>query len=349
MLVHLTGMSPRTASQRTRERVTFAGLLERLLHASGHEVDRQPYLDTEPDPNLVMVGLASALSPGATYALAGLEAIGRAIDHGTPVLLFVDDPMLSKIKASAKSVVRDSNRLWSDFLASKRIRQSRTPTARQKWYIRGAIEVLAGDEWPTVLTPMHGWAMQDQMMSVLIPKRLGVTTDVIPIDPSAAMGIDLDSAEKPAQAKIWVTDSHYSKDTLKPERVRWPVVPINSTAMVSPQDVYGAARGVHQGLVGGCPGWWTPTPLYAAQAGAAYLMDQADQNLTGQISPYYLTADDVEAKGPDQHEVLVENQRHYLKEHTWNRDDLFSRLADVTGSTSSFARQATRTPTSGTS
>lgn len=348
MLIHLTGMSPRTASERTRERVTFAGLLERLLYATGHQVDRRPYLDTEPD--LAMVGLASVLSPGATYALAGLETLGRAVDDGIPVLLFVDDPMLSKIRASAKSVTRDASRLWSDYLVSKRIRQSRTLTARQKWHIRGAIEVLSEHEWPPVLVPMHAWGAQDPMMSVLIPKRLGVTTDIIPLDVSSAlMAVDLYPATKQAQAKIWVTDSHYSKNTLKAERVRWPVVPINSTAMESPEHVYGAARGVHQGLVGGCPGWWTPTPLFAAQAGAAYLMDQDDQNLTGQISPYYLTADDVEANGRVQHEVLVENQRHYLKEHTWNLDDLLLRMADVIGSTSSFVRQDTRTPTSGTS
>jgi hypothetical protein len=348
MLIHLTGMSPRTASQRTREHLTFAGLLERALTVEGHKVDRRPYLDTEPD--LVIVGVTSMISPGATYALAGLEAIGHAIDCSLPLMLFVDDPMLPKTKAAAKSVLREPERLWTEYLLSKRIRQSRDPDSKQKWHIRAGIELLAQEQWPVVLVPMHTWGVIDRMNAVLLPKRLGIVSDVVALDVTAVLGLDLTpSSPRKPQANIWVTDSHYSKAVLPHGRASWPVVPINSTAMPDPADVYATARGVHQGLVGGCPGWWTPTPLYAAKANAAYLMDQDEQNLTGTDSPYYVTADDIEAMNSPGHELLVERQRAYLKDTAWSLESLLSTLEDVIGSTGSFELQAMRGPTSGTS
>ena len=105
-----------------------------------------------------MVGVTSPLSPGATYALVGLEAIGRALQDGTPLLLFVDDPALDKTRSGAASALRDPDRLYShvpDEQAGQSDPRTRTPgsgTASLQ-----AVEMLAGEYWPTTLLPMHPW------------------------------------------------------------------------------------------------------------------------------------------------------------------------------------------------
>ena len=343
MLIHLTGMSPRTASPRAREQFTLAGLLEQVLVAEGHAVDRDLYVNGTPD--FVIVGVTSPISPGATYALSGLEAIGAAIEDETPLLLFVDDPDLPKTKAGSASAHRDNRRLYTDYLMGKRIRETRKVTLTQQRRISTAVEVLASDTWPEVLVPLHAWA---QGSETSVAKQLGVVSDVTGVDLTAVVALmsgetrfNIPSQPRAHLYAPWFTDTRFSSAALEQRRVARPVIPINSAHMDDPAFVYSVAVGVHQGVVGGFPGWWTPTPFFAAQAHTVHLMDLADQELTGTHSPYYITADYVEGLSEVQHWQLVQDQRDYLKETTWSLDDLSSLIGGVLGLTSSFKPRAT--------
>ena len=64
-------------SRRAREQMTFARTLETALRGMGHQVYRGP--EEPSDPELVLAGVTSALSPASSYALIGLEQIGWAI------------------------------------------------------------------------------------------------------------------------------------------------------------------------------------------------------------------------------------------------------------------------------
>lgn len=326
-------------SQRAREKITFARLLEAALVEEGHTVLRHPLVDENAD--LVIVGVTSALSPAATYALSGLEMIGRALEADTPLLLFADDPALGKTRYGATSARDKPDRLYTDYLMAKRVRSSATVSLEQRRMIRQAIWMLAGERWPTVLLPLHPWARTE-----LLSKKLGIVSDVAPLDVSSLMNLP-DPAPPHEQAQMWLTDRHYSSRMLEPGRTGWPVVPINSRDLDNPTDVYAAVCGVHQGLIADCPGWWTPTPQYVATAGAVYLMDGGENNLVGSGTPYYLTPDYVESLGLPYE--LAESQRDYLKEAMWDRSTLSSRLADVTGSNNSSQTPDTKTPTSATS
>jgi hypothetical protein len=331
--IHITGMSPRMVSQRARERVTFARTLEHALTGMGHELRRGS--DDPWDAELVIGGVTSALSPGATYALVGLEHIGRALSDGTPLLLFVDDPDLGKTRSAAESALRDTSRLYSDYLMSKRVKQSRSPGTRAQVCISMAIETLASETWPPVLVPLHPWGS-----AAIAAKRLRITSDVVPVDVSAAVELPV-PGPRPAQAEVWLTDRHYSPDQLEPERVRWPVIPIDSTTMPDPVKVYGVARGVHQGAIDRMPGWWTPTPLYVAHARTVYLCDAEEGRTIGPDSPYYLTPDYVEACNSAGHELLAERQREHLKETMWTSETLSSSLTDSIGRVSNYVTRAT--------
>src|SRR4051794_14871079 len=115
-------MSPRMVSQRAREQVSFARTLEQALLGMGQQVYRGP-VDIGPT-DLILGGVSSPIAPGATYALVALERIGQALAEGTPMLLFVDDPRLDKIRSGALSVLRNYERLYTPFLMSKRVKQS---------------------------------------------------------------------------------------------------------------------------------------------------------------------------------------------------------------------------------
>jgi hypothetical protein len=339
MRIHITGMRPRMVSQRTRERVTFAGALEQALSGLGHEVHRGPGDTSTAD--LVLGGVSSALSPGATYALVGLEHIGRALLDDTPLLLFVDDPDLHQTRAAAQSALRDLDRLYSPYLMSKRVKQSRNLDETQRTRINAALTVLAEEVWPPVLVPLHPWAD-----AAIAAKRLRIVSDVLPVDVSSVVDLPALPSARTAQAQVWLTDQHYSAELLEPTRVSWPVIPINSATMPDPVAVYAVVRGVHQGAIPRMPGWWTPTPLYVARAHTVYLCDSEESSAIGVDTPYYLTSDYVEVCNNRGHEMLVEDQATYLKETMWNSDTLSSALADSIGRVHSSRKRATARPTS---
>jgi hypothetical protein len=340
--IHITGMSPRMVSPRARERMTFARTLELALTELGHEVHRGS--DDPWDAELVLGGVTSALSPGSTYALTGLVAVGETMRRDVPLLLFVDDPDLGKTRSAAESALRDTSRLYSDYLLGKRVRSSRNPDVRAQVSISTAIEMLATEEWPPVLVPLHPWASQ-----AIAAKRLRVTSTVLPIDVSPVVEVVPAPAPVDGPAQMWLTDRHYSPEVLEQDRVRWPVVPIDSTTMTMPPLVYAVARGVHQGAIHRMPGWWTPTPLYVASAGTLYLCDSEESSAIGVDSPYYLTPDLVEALDSGVHRDLAGAQANHLKETTWSLDDLLSQLTDAIGLASSFAKPDTSRVASGTS
>lgn len=326
-------------SPRARERVTFARTLELALTELGHEVHRGS--DDPWDAELVLGGVTSALSPGSTYALSGLAHIGRTLNREVPLLLYVDDPDLSKTRSAAESALRDTTRLYSDYLLGKRIRSSRNPDIRTQVQISTAIEMLASEDWPPVLVPLHPWAS-----SAIAAKRLRVTSAVVPVDVSPMVEVVDPPAPVTGPAAMWLTDRHYSAEVLEQDRVSWPVVPINSATMMMPSLVYAVARGVHQGVIPRMPGWWTPTPLYVAAANTVYLCDSEESSAIGVDSPYYLTPDVVEALDDGVHRLLAGQQRDYLKETMWSSETLSSTLADLIGRVSSFEKLATSSPES---
>jgi hypothetical protein len=192
--------------------------------------------------------------------------------------------------------------------------------------------------------PLHPWASP-----AIAAKRISIFSEVVPLDVSSAIELPpLVHVHAAAPAKLWLTDRHYSPHVLEPERVNWPVIPINSATMADPAKVYSVARGVHQGAIERMPGWWTPTPLYVAHARTVYLCDTDEGRAMGVTSPYYLTPDDVEWLGDLVHHDLAAAQAAHLKETMWNSDTLSSVLADSLGRVRSSKKPATRTATSRT-
>jgi hypothetical protein len=323
-------------SERAREQVTFARTLEVALRQMGHEVRRGPDNDTW-DSELVVAGVTSALSPASSYALVGLEYIGWALDQKMPLLLFVDDPDLNKTRAAAQSAQRDLDRLYAPYLMSKRVKQSQILGAVQRGRVETAIDMLASDDWAPVLVPLHPWADP-----AIAAKRLGVVSAIVPIDVSSA--IELPPAQEMddvPQAQLWLTDRHYSPHILEQDRVRWPVVPIDSTTLPSPTHVYSVARGVHQGAIKRMPGWWTPTPTHVARAKTVYLCDSDEGRVMSPNGPYYLTPDDVEGLDEWHHADLANAQAVYLEETAWSTATLSSHLEVSIGHVASSPKRAT--------
>jgi hypothetical protein len=334
MKVHLTGMSPRMVSQRAREQMTFSRMLGTALADSGHEVQRGSESPAEPD--LVIAGVTSMLSPGATYALVGLQRIGRALREETPLLLFVDDPALAKTKAAALSVMRSPDRLFTPYLLSKRVKTSLgLRSAQELDDITAAVEMLASEHWPTTLVPMHSWG--DVSM---VAQKLGTFSEVRAIDLSSQIVLDEPMLAERTPVPMWFDERRYTDKLLPRGRTLWPVIPVDAATMPSPVHVYEAVRGVHQGKVGDVVGWWTPTPVLVAQARTVYLTD--DALAIGSDTPYYLTVDDVEQLDDTQHATLANDQREHLKEHTWQQETLFSALADVAGRSTNSTTPGTR-------
>ena len=254
-------------------------------------------------------------------------------------MLFVDDPELGKTHAAALSAQRDPDRLWAPYLVSKRVKMSTTVTKPARDLINVAVDVLAGDYWPLVLVPLHPWADP-----AIAAKRLGVVSDIMPVDVSSAVELPSDpghGGRRPEGPALADRPALLRRTCWSRERVTWPVVPIDSTLILSPAHVYSVARGIHQGATDRLPGWWTPTPAYVARANTVYLCDSEESQAIGPDTPYYLTPDQVEAMDAEEHSYMAWAQADYLKETAWDRATLSSHLADSIGRVSSSGKRAT--------
>ena len=300
MRIHITGMSPRMVSRR----------------GGGRGAVARPRA-----PAVVTGGSAGVRGAGAQI---GPEAISRALDEDSPLLLSVADPDRANTRCAAQSAARDPERIYSPYLMSKRVKQSRQLSPRQRKHVAMAIEMLASEHWAPVLVPLHPWASP-----AITAKRLGILSKLIPVDVSAA--IELPHLAPSDPAPLWLTDRHYSPRLLDPDRVLWSVIPIDSATMSNPAKIYSVAKGVHQGAIERMPGWWTPTPLYVAHARTVYLCDTEESQLIGTRGPYYLTSDHVEWLDDTDHRDLAQAQAAYLKETMWSSDTLSSVLTDSIG------------------
>lgn len=332
MKIHITGMSPRMVSHRALTQISFASLIATSLADSGHEVVRDARVHDEAD--VVVVGVSSVLSPAATYSVVALGILARALDRGTPVVLFTDQPNLRNIRQSVASVRRDPDRLWSDFLASKRVRAS-ADFSRDA--VIDAVDMLGQDVWPTVLIPVHAWGGSSWLSSAL-----GVHSDAVAIDPSPILLDQL--ATMPwwnhgRRAAVWLCEQHYVKSPLSRSRTTWHPLSVKSQGDWNTVDNYAGARGVYQNQQDRFPGWWTPTPLFAARAGAAYLTGIDEGYLMG--GPYYKTIDEIEGLTGDQLAELVHSQADHIKDISWDRATCTSALEAVIGQSVSFVRQGT--------
>ena len=328
MKIHITGMAPRMVSRRARAKISFSSLLADALTSAGNEVVRDA--EHHGDVDLVVVGVSSMLSPAATYTLVGLELLARAVEDEVPLLLLADDPKLSKTHDAAVSVRRDPDRLWSDFLRPKRVRAS-DGISRDR--VMDAVDILGSDWWPPVLVPMHAWARVGSLSH-----RLRVQSPAIPLDPSPVLDMQLRTLgyQRAAHARMWMVETNYADEGLDAERTMWPSLQVKNDPAWSVVSSYGAAAGVFQGAVKKCPGWWTPTPQFAARAGTVFVTDLDEGLSIG--GPYYHIVDDVEHRDDSSLRELAYQQQDHLRGESWDFATLISTLEDVTGQASSFAR-----------
>lgn len=324
-------------SDRARAKISFSSLLADALRAANHEVARDAELHEDVD--LVMVGLTSMLSPAATYSIVALGTLGRALKNDTPVVLFVDDPDMGKVRDAAASVRRDPDRLWSDFLAPKRVLASERHDPE---LVMSAVDLLGGGigEWPTTMVPLHAWGRTTSLQ-----QQLRIHSHVQPIDVSPVLMIQLMSAawHRPNDAKLWLCEENYTPCSLSNGRTTWPILRSKNNPSWGTLDVYGTARAVHQEAVLRSPGWWTPTPVFAAHAGSVYLTGLEEADRLG--GPYYLTVDQIESMDSDQHTALAADQYEHLKEQSWDLATLISTLEAVLGQSSSSERPDTTAST----
>jgi hypothetical protein len=332
--IHITGMSPRMVSDRARAKISFTSLLADALRMGGHEVARDA--EIHEDADLLVVGLSSMLSPASTYSVVALGLLGQALRNETPVLLFADDPELGKIRDSAASVRRDPDRLWSDWLAPKRVLAS---ADHERDVVMEAVDLLGGEEWPTVLAPMHSWGL-----SSTLNKQLRIISDVVPIDVTPVLLHQLKGSgwERPrANAKMWLCEQSYTPCELTNGRTHWPILRSKNAPAWGILDVYGTVRAVHQGAITPCIGWWTPTPIFATHAGSVYLTGSEESYYIG--GGFYLTVDQIEAMSDEAHDNLSDEQYLHLTEISWSLETLTSRLEDVLGQSSSWSMPGTAT------
>jgi hypothetical protein len=335
--IHISGMSPRMVSHRSRTRISFASLLADGLAASGHEVVRDARI--QDDADVVVVGVSSVLSPAATYSVVALGIIADALHRGRPLVLFTDQPNLGNIREAVASVRRDPDRLWSDFLTAKRVIASANFSRDD---VMDAIDMLGQDVWPTVMVPVHGWGPQTGLSH-----KLGIVSEVVKVDISPILVDQLNAIpwwDHGRRAWVWLCEQHYVKSHLSPSRTTWYPIQVKSPANWETLDHYAGARGVFQDQQDRFPGWWTPTPFFAARAGAIYLTGIDEGYLMG--APYYKTVDEIEGLSERELDDLALSQIEHIKDVSWDRATCTSALEAVIGQSTSFAKPGTTRTTS---
>lgn len=181
----LTGMSAAQASRKANARtLSFAGVLEKSLSDTGHEVLweipsiewTKEFLDQF---DSVIVGISPLTSLSANYCYGGLHVISELLDDERLTLL-VDSPQPGQITASLKSIAANPQAFTKDFYANRKgFQQASQDAVRTR--LLATVERLLTATWPTTIYPSLPWqdssAVSKQLLEPANQRLVGINLD----------------------------------------------------------------------------------------------------------------------------------------------------------------------------
>jgi hypothetical protein len=283
--IYLTGMTASQASASANSRnLAFAGVLNNVLTASGHDVTwEDPSLDVTEEFlkqfDSVLVGVGPLTSIAANRVYGALNIIGM-LWGSDKLKLFIDAPGMAQIGASLKSVNKNPMTLIKDFYSYRKGYKEVISNVSLSAKISTAVDNLATKPWPQTIYPALPWKTDDQAkekMSIDVPNFSGVSLD---------SHLILDGIENVEKAPKWVADSTAHRDTKKlVDTLGTPVLPMKWNKGWTDEQVYEQIKRSSGAIISvnkGDGSWWTYRYIQALNAGTPVYTSWAETSNIGE-------------------------------------------------------------------
>lgn len=306
MKLLITGNTPQQCGRGTQLKYgAVIDLFAAALRDAGVEIDHRIL---NPDENLdeydaVWIGQTPINSMSSRYMFGPLEAYGRCVEQGKPVVFYIDDWQTQLLNSAYKSILKEPARLvrvpGSKLHDSRhQIDWAREPGNIDK--VMKGVDLLFNSPWPTVVAPFYTWG--DHME--IFKKMPQISAEnLVAVDPSRYVEwyplVPVPDSERVPQWVLgilsdqlgWITELGLTLEPPTPEEVealsigdvgaiegwRWPLFHIGgkaSKAKIRMKErelvqLYAESWGVlsppywHAGS-----GWWRNRFVYTAYAGA---------------------------------------------------------------------------------
>jgi len=313
MKILLTGMTAAQHSEQYASRVpTFMSAIRQALPDDADVVWETPSVKMS-DAYLqsfdrVVVGVSSPMSLAANHAYGALWVVESAWRAGR-LRLVVDAPEPFKVMSGLRSIVSDPDRLTKPLFAS-RPDYSVLLNESVRERVFGAVNRLAGEEWPETLAPSLPWSKYD-FLERHIPNASGcvraLNLDAIFLE---QWGCSYPSIYR--EGEFWVADEPSTTYIRRLEPLlRWEVEPWRAgrwATLEQTRDRLCNATGALLTTYRAGEPWWTPLLPLALSQGVPVA---TDWNLTSSVLPpvWSLLPAHIEDADLDARRAIVEQQQ----------------------------------------
>lgn len=332
MRILITGTSPMQCGRVNRYRYgSVLDLYARALREAGHEVHHRVWTpgDDLTSYDVALVGLVPFNSIAARHVYTVCDVIYRARGAGVGLLFAVDDWGFEKIHGAARSLSKDvPKRLFTTIKGRTDRDWAEGPGLPM---IEACVQALATRPWPLTLVPAFPWGDHEKLGR--LPAR-----ELRFIDPTAVqlddyVNIPHVPADEPRKREWMLGTLSDQRDWYGRLNLGWPVTYVGSKPSKAEEAIKEPELVQQLGEMWGslCPpqphaggGWWRCRYVYTASAGAVLLADKAE--VAGLGGPYLLDPPDVECLSDEKLGQLAHDQRTWLLEKSWTREELVNAL-----------------------
>ena len=180
--VFLTGMSaPQASPSANQKALSFAGAINKVLTAGGHEVtwaSPSVYMTAESLDKFdaVLVGVSPISSMGANRVYGALSVINTLKDSDK-LTLFIDTPNPSQIEPSLKSVISSPETLTKPFFSYRKEYSNVISDKDLLKSVLSGVEYLYTEEWVTTIFPMLPWKSDIRVSTNAKKNLVGLNLD----------------------------------------------------------------------------------------------------------------------------------------------------------------------------
>lgn len=336
-----TGFSTQHVGRGTRFKYDpVAKLFADALRHYGYDVEHRQVI---PDEDLssydaVFSGMSPLNSLSARYEYGGLDAIGRAREADKAVLFYIDDWQTHLIQSSARTMIKDPNRLVRPTFNGAN-KSGATCRIDFDWAVENldrlmvTVNSLVEDAWPTTVMALYDggdWAKFDARM----PAR----TSVVGVDPTPFYTpYDTVIPEDDARSRDWVfgvlSDQRKWIDKLD---IKWPMAHRGGKASKSEDggmpetelvQMYADSWGVLS-----CPYWhsgsgWFRIRHEHAMGTKSILYSENELSFISDV--FDVKIPEVEAMSNKQLRDLADAQAEAWYAHKPSKDDVATRIGEA--------------------
>jgi hypothetical protein len=291
----------------------------RGLRLAGAEVDHAAFsaIKSPGEYDAILLGLVPFYSVAGHFVNSALFCLSYALDHGIPLVVYVDDWRFYQLFSNLKSIGKNPQQLVKPFFKG---RDMHAEAVEDLDNLAALVDMLHTKPWPVTLVPAFSWGDHARLKAQLLNSPDVVFADI------SALAEEHPAPEPPVKRERgWVLGTVSNQlEWLDGLNLTWPVHHFGgkasrATAKLSEAELvrkYFENAGVlsppYEKILG--TGWWRNRFVHAARSRAILLCDPGE---APELGPAYdlsaeaverMTALDLAALSAEQRDIFFSRQ-----------------------------------------